>query len=241
MNVDTNKYYNYRKSMLGKYVDRDNAYGSQCWDLYYDWCEKNGFKGAYCTTSGYVKDIWNNRHSNGMLEHCVEISTLQPGAIVVFKEVPGVTPNSHVAIFDSDVNGIYGRFLGTNQGAQNGVCNIVNLPYSATFATSFMPKAMILSDEKSEKVLNEIPSDFIKEYGTFYPNCTIKIREAPSQKGNDTGLCYTRGMNVHYDGYVKRDGYVWISWIGGSGKRRWMAGGELNSKGINYLPYGVFK
>ena len=104
-----------------------------------------------------------------------------------------------------------------------------------------MPKAMILSDEKSEKVLNEIPKDFIKEYGTFYPNCTIKIREAPSQKGNDTGLYYTNGMSVRYDGYVKRDGYVWVSWVGSSGKRRWMAGGELNSKGINYLPYGVFK
>ena len=113
--------------------------------------------------------------------------------------------------------------------------------YSATFDTAFMPKAMILNDEKTEKVLNEIPSDFIKEYGTFYPNCTIKIREAPSQKGNDTGLYYTNGMSVRYDGYVKRDGYVWISWIGGSGKRRWMAGGELNSKGINSLPYGVFK
>ena len=98
-----------------------------------------------------------------------------------------------------------------------------------------------ISDEKTEKVLNEIPKDFISEYGTFYPNCTIKIREAPSQKGNDTGLYYTNGMSVNYDGYVKRDGYVWISWIGGSGKRRWMAGGELNSKGINYLPYGVFK
>ena len=48
-------------------------------------------------------------------------------------------------------------------------------------------------------------------------------------------------MSVQYDGYVKRDGYVWISWIGSSGMRRWMAGGELNSKGINYLPYGVFK
>ena len=100
---------------------------------------------------------------------------------------------------------------------------------------------MILSNETSEKVLNEIPSDFIKEYGTFYPNCTIKIREAPSQKGNDTGLYYTNGMSVQYDGYVKRDGYVWISWIGASGKRRWMAGGELNSKGINVVPYGVFK
>lgn len=29
--------------------------------------------------------------------------------------------------------------------------------------------------------------------------------------------------------------------IGNSGKRRWMADGKLNSKDINYLPYGVFK
>ena len=119
--------------------------------------------------------------------------------------------------------------------------NIVTLPYSATYDAAFMPKAMILSNEKSENVLNEIPNDFIKEFGTFYPNCTIKIREAPSQKGNDTGLYYTNGMHVQYDGYVKRDGYVWISWIGTDGKRRWMAGGELNSKCINVGPYGLFK
>lgn len=241
MNIDTNKYYDYRRKVLGKYIDRDGAYGSQCWDLYYDWCEENGFKGANCTSSGYVKDIWLNRKTNGMLYNCVEITELLPGAIVVFREVPNITPSSHIAIFDSDINGVYGRFLGANQGDKNGLVNIVTLPYSATYNTAFMPKAMILTDEKNEKVLNEIPNDFIKEFGTFYPNCTIKIREAPSQKGNDTGLYYTSGMHVLYDGYVKRDGYVWISWIGANGKRRWMASGELNSKGINTVPYGVFK
>ena len=47
MNIDTNKYYDYRRQVLGKYIDRDGAYGSQCWDLYYDWCEKNGFKNIH--------------------------------------------------------------------------------------------------------------------------------------------------------------------------------------------------
>ena len=47
MNIDTNKYYDYRRQVLGKYIDRDGAYGSQCWDLYFDWCEKNGFKAAF--------------------------------------------------------------------------------------------------------------------------------------------------------------------------------------------------
>lgn len=42
-------------------------------------------------------------------------------------------------------------------------------------------------------------------------------------------------MNIDVNKYYD---YVWI---GASGKRRWMASGELNSKGLNYLPYGVFK
>ena len=34
MNIDTNKYYDYRRQVLGKYIDRDGADGSPCWDLY---------------------------------------------------------------------------------------------------------------------------------------------------------------------------------------------------------------
>ena len=51
--------------------------------------------------------------------------------------------------------------------------------------------------------MNAIPSDFIRETATFYPSTTIKIREAPSLKGNDTGLVYKSGMCVNYDGYNK--------------------------------------
>ena len=243
MNIDTNKYYNYRQKMMSKRVDKDGYYGCQCWDGYMDYCQYNGFKGANCTSSGYVKDIWENRKTNGMLTHCIETTQLQPGAIVVFRVVPGVTPCSHIAIFDSDVNGSCGRFFGTNQGGKNGAYNITVFPYSAMYATAFLPKALILPDVEEEKqdILNYIPSDFHQEIGTFYPNCMIKIRRAPSLKGKDTGLYYTSGMHVQYDGFVKREGYCWISWIGSDNSRRWMACGELNSRGYNTTPYGVFK
>lgn len=90
-------------------------------------------------------------------------------------------------------------------------------------------------------VLNSIPSDFVKESATFYPNTTLKIRKAPTESGIDTGLVYTSGMSVKYDGYVKREGFVWISWISAStGERRWMKAGVLNSKGYNTNPYGRF-
>lgn len=57
----------------------------------------------------------------------------------------------------------------------------------------------------------------------------------------DTNKYYTNGMHVQYDGFVKREGYCWISWIGSDNSRRWMACGELNSRGYNTTPYGVFK
>ena len=90
-------------------------------------------------------------------------------------------------------------------------------------------------------VLNSVPSDFVKENATFYPNCNLKIRKAPTEKGVDTGLIYASGMSVRYDGYVRREGFVWISWLSASsGERRWMKAGKLNAKGVNTSPYGRF-
>lgn len=97
------------------------------------------------------------------------------------------------------------------------------------------------SAQSTPTVLNSIPSDFNRESATFYPNTTLKIRKAPTEKGIDTGLYYSNGISVQYDGYVKREGFVWISWISAStGERRWMKAGVLNSKGYNTNPYGRF-
>ena len=97
------------------------------------------------------------------------------------------------------------------------------------------------SAKSTPTVLNSIPPDFNRESATFYPNTTLKIRKAPTEKGIDTGLYYSNGMSVQYDGYVKREGFVWISWISAStGERRWMKAGVLNSKGYNTNPYGRF-
>lgn len=245
----TKTYADFKQSVYGRSFNIDGAYGAQCWDGYAQYCKYLGYPYANCTTSGYVKDIWNNRKSNGMLNSFTEVTLMQPGDIAVFKEVAGVTPYSHIAIFDHDEGGGYGWFLGQNQGGVNGSFNLCKLPYSATFDTAFRPKCFIQNTQPSAPsqtttsgILNSIPSDFVKENATFYPNTTIKIRKAPSIKGQDTGLVYKQGMSVRYDGYVRREGYVWISWISASdGTRRWMAAGELNNAGVNVKPYGTFK
>lgn len=79
-----------------------------------------------------------------MLKYFDEVTEMEPGDIAVFKEAPA-TPVSHIAIFDSDIDGVNGRFLGQNQGGSaypggGGVFNIVQLPYSATFDTAFRLK-----------------------------------------------------------------------------------------------------
>ncbi|BFK81330.1 hypothetical protein I3900191A7_14750 [Clostridium baratii] len=50
----------------------------------------------------------------------------------------------------------------------------------------------------------------------------LMIREEPSTSSKSVGS-YNKGESVIYDYYVDNEGYRWISWIGASGKRRYMA------------------
>ena len=94
-------YQDFKKAVLGKAFDIDGYYGAQCWDGAMYWYEKLGYRRISCTVSGYAKDIWIYRKTNGILQNSIEVSIYKPGDIVVFKEVPNVTPYSHIAIFDS--------------------------------------------------------------------------------------------------------------------------------------------
>lgn len=237
----------FRNEVLGKRFDVDGYYGAQCWDGYAYYMQKLGYAYANCTSSGYVKDIWEQRKTNGMLDSCIEVEIMQQGDIAVFKEVAGITPYSHVAIFIQDLGNGYGLFLGQNQGGYNGAFNEAIFPYAATYATAFRPKCYKDLFNKpaanDDNVLNYIPSDFRYEPAKFKvtADTPIKIRKAPSVKGADTGLYYEKGDSVNYDGYVVREGYVWISWISLSdGTRRWMSCGRADSRGYNIEPWGSF-
>lgn len=235
-----------KNKLYGRAFDIDKAFGNQCWDGYAQYEKELGYPYANCTATGYVRDIWEQRATNGMLKNHVEVTVMQAGDIAVFKPC-SATPYSHIAIFDHDAGGGYGWFLGQNQGGNNGAFNLCKIPYSATYDTAFRPKCFVKAENPKQvantpTVLNSVPSDFVREIGTFSPNTTLKIRKAPSVKGADTGLVYKTGMSVKYEGYVKREGYVWISWVSASDKtRRWMATGELNAQGVNVKPYGTFR
>ncbi len=147
------EYSEFKNLVLGKGFDIDGAFGNQCWDGYAKYCIENGVPYANCTQSGYVKDIWNLRHSNGILNYFDEVEVMQAGDVVVFAESV-YTPYSHIAIFDSDVNGVFGRFLGQNQGGINGAFNLCEVPYSATYPTAFR-----LKEQKQTSVLDSLQAE----------------------------------------------------------------------------------
>jgi len=169
-------YNEFKNQVLGKGFNIDGAYGNQCWDGYAKYCIYLGYPYAHCTTSGYVKDIYNNRKSNGILNYFDEVYTMKAGDVCVFKEVKGVTPYSHIAIYDSDAGNGYGNFLGQNQGATNGNFNIVKLPYSATFYYAFRPKCFASSSSNTTKTTTtSTKADQILQVGSRVTSGALSI------------------------------------------------------------------
>lgn len=184
-------YEQFKNEVLGKCYDIDGYYGAQCWDGAMKYMIDLGYKAIHCTTSGYVKDIWNNRKTNGILNYCDEVSIMQSGDIAVFKEVTGWTPYSHIAIFDSDIDGKFGWFLGQNQGGKNGAFTLCKLPYSATFDTAFRPKCFVNTkpiQNVKPKPQSKEAIDQVLHVGSYVTSVQMKIgNQGLKQINND--LC----------------------------------------------------
>ena len=78
----------------------DNAYGTQCWDLMAKFCKDAGIPLVviHCSTTGYVIDLWTNRHTNGILNYFDEVHQYQDGDWCIFGTDYYATPKSHVAM-----------------------------------------------------------------------------------------------------------------------------------------------
>lgn len=109
-------YQEYKSRSNGNAYDIDGSLGAQCWDGYADYCKYLGLPYANCTNTGYARDIWEQRHKNGILNYFDEVETMQAGDVAIFMVVAGVTPYSHVAIFDSDAGSGYGWFFRSKPG-----------------------------------------------------------------------------------------------------------------------------
>ena len=229
----TKSYQEFKNMVLGKAYDVDGWYSAQCWDGYAYYMQYLGLKPAWCTSTGYVQDIYTNMDSNGMKEQCDLVYNLQAGDIVVFP-VSSVTPLSHVAIFDSDAGNGYGNFLGQNQtspDASGSAFSIAKLPYSATYHYAFRPKIFAQQQQqqqaqpKPEQKPTQKPVKVKDETATFESLVNgLAVRDFPSTKADLSNRVaeLNKGDTVIYDSVYDCDGKRWVSYIAFSGNRRYV-------------------
>lgn len=116
-------------AQIGKTVDVDGYYGPQCWDLFAFFCQEAGYPVFNCTTTGFVKDIYNDRYESGILNYFDDVSVMQKGDWCVWGNSPA-TPFSHIAMFVQDNGNGTGLFFGQNQGSP--VANVTSIPYAGS-------------------------------------------------------------------------------------------------------------
>lgn len=191
----TNKYIN-------KGTDVDGYFGAQCWDLFARFDLEAGYPVFNCTSSGYVKDIWNLRKTSGILKYFDEVtdlSKLQDGDWCIWTNC-ATAPYSHIAMFRKHTSKNRGVFFGQNQaGKQAG--SEIDLPFDGIMG-ALRPKCYV--------VRNTCPFASKGAVQALYNG--IRVRTEPSTKKGDTGLKYdTNGVLYYYD-IVLNDGWYWAKY-----------------------------
>lgn len=173
-------YAEFKNMVLGKGFDIDRSYGAQCWDGYAKYAQYLGQKICRCNVTGFVGDIYTQRHSNGILNYNSQQYILKQGDIVTFKK-SYYTPYTHIAIYDSHAVNGWGYFLGQNQGGNHfnggGACfNVVKLPYSSTDEYAFRPNVLNVNNSTNTKPYkNKYGCDDILHVGSRVTSKPMKI------------------------------------------------------------------
>ena len=200
-------YYDFKKEVIDKGFDVDGWYGFQCWDgmaFYEKWL---GYPVTNTDIHGFACDIWESRKTNGILNNFIEVEVMKPGDIAIFKK-SAWTPSSHVAIFDSDIDGVYGWFLGQNQGgtpvgaAGGSGFNVINMSM-ATFMGAFRFKKW---KETPAPAPTPKPADDGKVWFTYKSGDTFGQKILELGLGTGHGLWGADGDVAYYTNQLHEQG-----------------------------------
>ncbi|WP_436801916.1 glucosaminidase domain-containing protein [Streptococcus dysgalactiae] len=222
----------------GMGVDKDGAYGTQCADL-----------PCFIVKNWFGIDLWGNAidlldsaKAQG-LEVIYNAPDVNPKASDLFvMEVAG-SPYGHTGavIEDSD-----GHTIKTVEQNIDGNWDSLQVGGPARFNTRDFTGVVgwiRLPVDHTNQTVDTAPqtSDTIVETpksGTFTLDVAeINIRRWPSLASEVVGS-YKQGDTVSFDSEGYANGYYWISYVGGSGKRNYMAIGQTDKDGNRISLWG---
>lgn len=98
--------------------------------------------------------------------------------------------------------------------------------------------AQVTSIKPSEP-LTVNSSEFNEETGTFTVEVSaLNVRASAGLLGEIVAV-YAAGQEINYDGWLDNDGYIWITYVAGSGNRRYVAVGQ-SENGKRITDFGSF-
>lgn len=218
-------------------VDFDGYYGTQCADL-----------PNWITSKYFGKTLWGNAIDL--------LNSAKAQGLTVIYDAPGVNPKAgdlfvmrvsshqygHTGLVIEDSDGYTIKTIEQNiDGNANalsvggparyntrnftGVIGWIRPPYSnAPQTTAKAPTSATVHPEKA----------------TF--TCKVQavnVRDKASLAGKIVAT-YKNGQSVNYDGWLDSEGYIWVTYKGASGQRRYVAVGQ-SKNGRNVAPFGTFK
>ncbi|MDX5003906.1 MULTISPECIES: CHAP domain-containing protein [Streptococcus] len=107
---------------------------------------------------------------------------------------------------------------------------VVGWFYFPTDDTGYQPATSTPSGDGS---INEETGIFTVEVSA------LNVRAAAGLDAEIVAV-YTVGQEINYDGWCDKDGYIWITYIGGSGNRRYVAVGQ-SENGRRVTNFGSFR
>lgn len=149
---DTSSPTAFKNSTLGKCIDMDGKYGSQCVDLAQAFVKSYANRWWSTCGTGAARGLWDCRDKNAGedFELITDQNQLQAGDIVVFNG----GQYGHVGMAMGPANNGYVALLGENQGGKGcsgggAATNMINMSL-ATFRGAFRPKDYIVVEPEPE-------------------------------------------------------------------------------------------
>lgn len=210
----------YVSGLVGRRIDVDGYYGSQCVDLIMHVCERFFGYRPY----GNAIDYTANKLPSGFKRYSRGQARVEPGDILVWKW-GSWDRYGHIGVCTS-YDGVNVTSVEQNVDGGHGSLTMGG-PARYRTRTDACLVSIIKPPYEAESVPQRTWSR-VTERATFTLTVNaINVRSEPTLSSPVVAV-YKKGQSVHYDSYCIANGYVWISYISYSGKRRYMAIGEHN-------------
>lgn len=224
----------------GMGVDKDGMFGTQCADLPC-FIAKNWFG---VDLWGNAIDLLNAAEGAGWEVHRMPTDA-NPRAGAIFVMAVASHPYGHTGVVIEDSDGYTMKTIEQNiDGNWNalevgGPARFNSRDFTGVTGWFYPPYATNAPQQEVTTAPTSDEIDLIPEDGTFtVGEAAINVRRAPNLNGEIVAV-YEPGQSVKYDSKGSANGYRWISYIGGSGKRNYMAIGQTDEAGNRISLWGT--